>query len=534
LATVAVCFVVDHHRQGKAFGVNHTTHKKLARRKRRIQRRLAARQWKDQPRPMLAAGNISYELADRDQAIGCGGIGMIHLLARRVGLAELINQRVPLLKRHLPYFESDHVLSLAFNILAGGTCIEDLELLRTNEAYLNALGAQRIPDPTTAGDFCRRFENEEQMLMLMEAINEARLRVWKQQEPGFFKQAVIDADGTIAPTFGECKAGMNISYNGLWGFHPLLISLANTKEPLYLVNRSGNRPSHERADEYLDKAVTLCRRGGFKSILLRGDTDFMQTWKLDGWDQAGDITFIFGADARKEMIARADLLPQQAWQRLDRPAKYTVKTKERTKPQNVKEPIVREKGFKNFVLQWEDIAEFEHKPDKCGKAYRMIALRKRISVEKGQDKLFEEYRYFFYITNDRDSTAKEIVMLANDRCDQENLIEQLKNGVRAMRNPLDNLFSNWAYMVCCTLAWNLKAWCGLLLPITPGRHQSLHREQKRALVRMEFKRFTAALIHLPCQIIRSGRRIICRLLSYNPWTSSLLRLSQTMRLPLRC
>jgi hypothetical protein len=459
---------------------------------------------------------------------------MIHLLAQRVGLADLINLPVPLLKRHLPYYESDHVLSLAYNILTGGTCIEDLELLRNDEVYLNALGAQRVPDPTTAGDFCRRFESEAQVLTLMEAINEARLNVWKQQEPGFFKQAIIDADGTLAPTFGECKSGMNISYDGQWGFHPLLISLANTKEPLYLVNRSGNRPSHERADEYLDKAVALCRRGGFESILLRGDTDFMQTWKLDEWDQAGDITFIFGADARKEMVARAELLPEPAWQRLDRPAKYEVQTQQRTKPANIKEPIIREKGFKNFVLQWEDIAEFEHRPDKCKKSFRMIALRKRISVEAGQDKLFEEYRYFFYITNDRHSTAKQIILLANDRCDQENLIEQLKNGVRAMRNPLDNLHSNWAYMICATLAWNLKAWCGLLLPVTPGRHQPLHREQKHTLVRMEFKRFTAALIHLPCQIIRSGRRIIYRLLAYNPWISSLLRLSQTMRLPLRC
>jgi hypothetical protein len=483
---------------------------------------------------MLAAGNIHYELSDRACAIGCGGIGAIHLLAHRIDLPALIDRDVQLLKRHLPYHESDHVLSLAYNVLAGGTCIEDLELLRNDEAYLNALGAQRIPDPTTAGDFCRRFDSESQVLTLMEAINQARLKVWKQQEPEFFKQARLDADGTIAPTFGECKMGMNISYDGQWGFHPLLISLANTREPLYLVNRSGNRPSHERADEYLDKAVALCRRGGFESILLRGDTDFMQTWKLDEWDRAGDITFIFGADARKEMVIRAELLPQSAWRRLDRPAKYEVKTEERAKPKNVKEAIVRAKGFENFVLQWEDIAEFEHRPDKCDQAYRMIALRKRISMEIGQDKLFEEYRYFFYITNDRQSTAGQIVLLANDRCDQENLIEQLKNGVRAMRNPLDNLYSNWAYMVCATLAWNLKAWCGLLFPITPGRYQSVHREQKQTLLRMEFKRFAAALMNLPCQIVRGGRRIIFRLLNYNSWTASLLRLSRAMRLPLRC
>ncbi len=180
------------------------------------------------------------------------------------------------------------MLSLACNILSGGTCIKDLKL--TDEAFLDAMGAQRIPDPTTAGDFCRRFENEPQILTLMEAINQARLKVWKQREPGLFTQAIVDADGTIAPTTGECKAGMNLSYDGQWGYHPLLISLANTKEPLYLLNRSANRPSHERADEYLDKAVALCRGAGIKSILLRGDTDFMQTWKLDEWSTATSST----------------------------------------------------------------------------------------------------------------------------------------------------------------------------------------------------------------------------------------------------
>ena len=483
---------------------------------------------------MLAARNIRYEVADRDRAVGCGGIGMIHLLARRVGLIDAIDTHVNLLKRHLPYHESDHVLSLAYNILAGGTCIEDLERRRTDEAFLDALGAQRIPDPTTAGDFCRRFENEPQILTLMETINETRLRVWKQQEAAFFQQAILDADGTIAPTTGQCKAGMNISYDGQWGYHPLLISLANTKEPLYLVNRSGNRPSHERADEYLDKAAALCWRAGFKSILMRGDTDFMQTWKLDEWDRAGDIRFIFGADAREPMITRAELLAEKDWKRLERPARHEVKTKQRARPDNIREQIVREKGFKNFVLQWEDIAEFEHRPDKCRKAYRIIALRKKISVEMGQDKLFEEYRYFFYITNDRASGAEQIVFLANDRCDQENLIEQMKNGVRAMRNPLDNLYSNWAYMVAASLAWTLKSWCGLLLPVARGRHESTHREKQRTLMRMEFKGFTHALIHLPCQIVRTGRRLVYRLLTWNPWAGTLIRLSEAMRLPLRC
>ena len=368
----------------------------------------------------------------------------------------------------------------------------------------------------------------------MEAINQTRLKVWKQQPAEFFSQAVIDADGTIAPTTGECKAGMNISYDGQWGYHPLLISLANTKEPLYLLNRSANRPSHERADEYLDKAVALCRGGGFKSILLRGDTDFMQTWKLDQWDAAGDITFIFGADARKEMVARAELLAEKDWKRLERPVKYEVKTNQRARPDNVKEQVVREKGFKNFVLLWEDIAEFEHRPDKCKQPHRMIALRKRISVEAGQDKLFEEYRYFFYITNERLSTPEQIVFSANDRCrpgEPDRADEKRRAGDA---QPAGQSVQQLGVHDLRSLAWTLKAWCGLLLPIAPGRYQGKHREQKRQLVRMEFKRFQNALMRLPCQIIRTGRRILYRLLAWNPWAGTLIRLAEAMRLPLRC
>jgi hypothetical protein len=267
--------------------VRNPTRQKLYRRKRRIARRLGRRNLGSSRVPALSARNIHYEVSDRSLGLGCGGIGVIQQMVRQVGLIEAIDDNLHLLKVHLPYHESDHVLNIAYNVLAGGRCLDHLELLRSDEGYLDALGASRLPDPTTAGDFCRRFETEEQVLTLMETINEVRLNVWKQQEPEFFEQAIIDADGTIAPTFGQCKAGMNISYDGQWGYHPLVVSLANTKALLYLLNRSANRPSHERADEYLDKAVTLCRRAGFESILLRGDTDFMQTWKLDEWDQSG-------------------------------------------------------------------------------------------------------------------------------------------------------------------------------------------------------------------------------------------------------
>ena len=224
--------------------------------KRRIERRLRRKNWSQQDEPMFKANNIHYELSERTRGIGVGGIGAVHKLALASGLVEAIDEKVDVLKVHLPYHESDHVLNIAYNILSGGTCLEDIELLRNDEVYLDGLGAQRIPDPTTAGDFCRRLE-EKDINGLMEAFNEVRRRMWSQQPEEFFDEAKIDADGTLVETLGECKEGMHLSYKGTWGFHPLVVSLANTQEPLFLVNRGGNRPSSERASERLDQAVEL-------------------------------------------------------------------------------------------------------------------------------------------------------------------------------------------------------------------------------------------------------------------------------------
>ena len=209
---------------------------------------------------VAAVLNIHYEVAEKTRGIDVGGMGAIHLLAQHVGLPQAINDVLKLLKKHLPYWESDHVLNIAYNLLCGGTCLEHIEHRRNDEVYLDALGAQRIPDPTTAGDFCRRFESAGQIERLMEAINETRLGVWKQQPEQFFAEAVIDADGTINETAGECKQGMDIAYNGKWGYQTLVVSLAKTGEPLYLLNRSGNRPSSEGAADYLDRARALSRR----------------------------------------------------------------------------------------------------------------------------------------------------------------------------------------------------------------------------------------------------------------------------------
>jgi len=496
---------------------------------------------------MMTATNIHYEHAGRVRGLSAGGIGAILLMAHKIGLVKGIDRTLHLLKRHLPYHESDHVLNIAFNILAGGKRIEHLERRRNDEVYLDALGAQRIPDPTTAGDFCRRFSQAD-VLALMDAINESRLRVWAQQPDAFRDRAIIDADGTVVETAAECKKDVDISDDGRWGYHPLLVSLANTAEPLFLLNRSGNRPSQEGAGAYLDKAAALCIRAGFRKILLRGDTRIAENKDLDGWDDralprdgttiaetedldrwddARNIRFIFGYAAHDVLKARADALPAEAYGFLERPPRYAIQTSPRERPERVKAEIVRQRGFKTIHLLEEMIAEFDYRPVACKRSYRMIVLRKRLGIDKGQLRLFEEYRYFFDITNDRDLSAEEVVFSANDRCDQENLIAQLKGGVSALTTPVDDLVSNWAYMVMASLAWSLKAWSALLVPVS-ARHAAKHRAEKRALLRMEFATYCAAFLQMPCQVVRGGRRLIYRMLSWNPWQGVFLRLVERL------
>ena len=505
--------------------------RQLAASKRKIQRRLDKTKFPKHFGPVLSGGNLTYEIAERVHGISHGGIPLFHQLARHIGLVHAINRHLNIFKIHFDpvhrVLPVDHVLNIAFNALCGGDCLQDIELRRNDVNFLNALGAQRIPDPTTAGDFCRRFTIAH-INTLQDIYDSVRIGVWQHQPVSFFDQAILDADGTLVPTTGQCKQGMDIAYDGTWGYHPLVISLANTREPLRIVNRSGNRPSHEGAAEALDQAIATCLRAGFRKVLLRGDTDFSQTKHLDRWDADVRISFIFGYDARANLEKMARDLPESAWQKLKRPPRYQAVTGLRHPPVNVKDGIVRERGYETLRLQSEEVAEFRYQPLACAKEYRMIVVRKNISKEKGEIMLDDEIRFLFYITNDWITPAHEIVFCANDRCHQENLLQQLKNGMHALTAPVDNLESNWAYMVMTSLAWNLKAWAALRLPET-GRWADKYRADKLWLLGLEFKAFVHAFIAIPCQIVHQARRLICRVLSYNPQLPIFFRLADVLR-----
>jgi hypothetical protein len=367
----------------------------------------------------------------------------------------------------------------------------------------------------------------------MKGINRARREVWKQQHDSFFDQATIEADGTMVETNGEKKQGIGINHKGQWGYHPLVVTLAETQEVLYLANRSGNRPSYEHSSFYFDLAIGECRQAGFRKIVLRGDTDFSSTVHLDRWDGEG-VKFILGFAAWPNLVAIADQLQNTAWKPLERECPQG-KT-ERAKRPNFKQQIVEENEYKNQKLQAESYAEFSYRPTACGKPYRMVVVRKEIDVTSGQHLLFDKQKYFFYISNESadEVPAREVVRGSNQRCNQENTISQLK-ACGALAAPLESLESNWAYMLFASLAWTLKIWSGMMIRVqgNPGQRRT-RSEARRRVIGMEFATYLNSLMMIPSQIIRSGRQRIFRLLTYRPTVDLLLTMHDHTSRPLRC
>ncbi len=348
-------------------------------------RRRRARRLGTRSRPVFGSRRVHYEIGARVNATSHGGIGAVRRLVAKPGLPQEIDRRLKLLKRHLPYHESDHMLNIAYNPLCGGVRLDDLNRLRSDTACMDAVGADMVPSPSAAGDFTQRFE-EADVAKLMECINAVRPKLWRGRGRDLLGPvAYVDVDGTLAPTPGKKKAGMDMSYKGVWGYHPLVVSLANTGEVLHLVNRPGNVVSHSGAAEWIDRAVGLVAPHAGR-VCVRGDTDFSLTVHFDRWSEKAD--FIFGYDSQPGMVKRAEALDESDWTLLERRTPRTGRT--RRKREDEKARIVRERGYVDKRLDFEHVAEFDYRPVKCRKTYRMVVVRKNISRQKGELALLDD------------------------------------------------------------------------------------------------------------------------------------------------
>lgn len=421
-----------------------------------------------------------------------GGLALAASLARRLRIPQELDRSLRLLHSHRPYTESDHVLTHAYNLFIGGMCIEDIATLQLSEPVQRILGATRIPDPTTAGDFLRRFQPGD-LDDLDDAIDRVQAAVWRSSS-GRRKHpfGIVDIDSHIKPVYGAKKEGADFSYKGSWAYHPLLISLAGSNECLRLINRPGNVASSQDAESHLGAVFPLLK-SRFRRVIVRGDSAFFAQ-KIFDVCEANDALFAVVAPADRAYLKIADDLPESAWKTFVARTKRQGKPKRRRKRRRERrQRKAREQGKRDLRLRRQWIAEVDYQPARSKRTYRLIIRRQRID-ETQQGQLFDLWRYRFVLTNIRDRSAQSVLDLTYERCDQENMIEQLSNGIAGMRMPTGSLLANAAYLRCARLAHNMKGWlAALALPHETGR--------------WEWKRFRLAFVYIAARVVLKARQV---------------------------
>jgi len=437
---------------------------------------------------------------ERGEATAYGGLSLALAVVRQLGVDRALDQALDLLQSHRPFTESDHVLTHVYNLFVGGTCIEDIGHLQASEPVRRMLGAVRIPDPTTAGDFLRRFDAES-VDALDRAIDVGQEGVWRRCY-GRKKadRAIVDLDSHVQPVYGDQKEGADFSYQGSLAYHPLVISVAETQECLRLINRPGNTPSAEAAERHLEELFPwLLRR--FRRVVVRGDAAFCNQKIFDACEACGQ-SFAVVSPAQRNFEALAEALPESAWKAYRGPGERARRAqrprRRRKRRPNLRRRLARQRGKHDLKLERQWVAEIPYQPERSSQTFRLVVRRQRIE-EHHQGELFELWRYRYVMTNLPPSTStREVVDLTYQRCDQENVIEQLQHGIAGMRMPTGGLLSNAAFLTCARLAHNLKAWLAqLALP--------------RETMRWEWKRFRHAFVYVAARVLRQSRQIHVRI-----------------------
>lgn len=448
---------------------------------------------------------LHLESDPRGEMTHYGGLALAQQFVRRFGVAKRLDESLTLFRRHAPYHESDHVLALAYTLYADGTCLEDQAALQGSEAVRRLVGACRIPDPTTAGDFLRRFTTAQDIERLSGVIDEVEEAVWSKLSRHVRRRrkkhefALVDLDGHIKPLYGVQKEGADFSYDGRWSYQPLVVSLGGSGECLKVVNQPGSARSSDAAAKALKEVLPRVRRH-FRNAIVRGDTDFDRS---DVYNAAVDVGAYFAIGGRlyPNRAALVEAIAEENWQpfvpRADREQPSGSSRHVRTA--NCRQRQASARGFRTLrtVKQW--VSEIAYQPHRLGSACRMIVRRILIEESDGQGALFEHFRYRLVLTNlPRSHTPEQVIDITYQRCDQENVIEQFGQGIAGWRMPVAEFMGNSAWLQIARLAWSLGKWIAqIALP--------------SEVVRWEWKRFRRHFVYIAAKVLKMGRRLVVRL-----------------------
>lgn len=426
------------------------------------------------------------------------GVVIARNLIKKLGIAETIDQNLSLLQRHRPYSESDHVLNIVYNFLTGGEVLLDIERLQEEKSFLKVLGAESIPDPTTAGDFLVRFCDAD-IDAFQGFFDQAQDNAFFLLEEEKKKRATIDSDSSIYEVYGKKKEGADYSYNKKWSYNGLHMTLAETGDIVYQELREGNRYSSDGVKEVLPGTIERLK-GHFKEVRYRGDSAFYDRNIVKICDEGG-VEFFITADQTGRILTEVVGIEEDAWEPFtdgkELGNKGRKEVKKRKKRKNHKKAV----GLKynpNMKFKGKaEVASFEYQPTGWEKGYRFVVKRTGI-VDKNNQLYLEDglckYVYHIIVTNSKKSDA-QVMRIAQGRGNQENLIKDFKDGLGLSHVPTGFFNANKVYFKIAALAWNIKTWMLNLLKIGDGSV-------------LRFKRFLYKWIYQAGIVSTTGRNTV--------------------------
>ena len=464
--------------------------------------------WPEHRGPVLRHRKLHLEHDERPNVTNLGGLALPLALVRRYGMHRILDERVHVFKVHRPYHESDHIIAQALMLYAGGTCLEDMAMLQTDPAVLTMLDAVRTPDPTTSGDFLRRFEPDGQLESLTTAIDEIQDKVWTDPKRWRWSRrpkkkpplVMLYLDGHTEETYGQTHDGADFSRKGKWSYGVLVLSLADG-ECVALRLRSGNLRSSNGAAEAVDEALPRLLVH-YQKVLVVADSDYDRVDLRRACERHGCYYAFVGRETENRPAIAAAC---QNWRpfetrahRLAEAKRRERKVKPRRRKGNRRRCKATERGYTDLQLVHQLVGETEGPG-----GTRLVIRKQNLESHEGpaeQRELWHRIRYRYIVTNLPPSwSAEDVIDQTYQRCDQENLIEGLGSGIAAWRLPVAEMRGNAAWLEIARLAWNLKVWLA---------HVALPEEVSR----WEWKRFRRAFVDVAVQIVYTARQFHVRLL----------------------